>query len=150
MTDKTLHLLLASDHPSACEAPPGFDDSGAMRRVKALVPPLQRVVGRDLAVDENVQDASYFTDITCYGAAVAKGAGAVRVAVIRIVFSSFGGLFTVLFADDLDPGIIDQAISVVTEAGFTFVPADELEEPYTGGNPHLIGMTWFTRFFCYL
>lgn len=150
MTDKTLQLLLASDHSSACEAPPGFDYRDAMRRVKALVPALERIVGRELAVDENVQDASHFTDIACYRDGVAKGIGAVRVPIIRVVFSSFGDLFTVLFAEDLDQATVDETVSVVTSAGFTFVPADELEEPYTGSNPSLTGVTWFTRFFCYL
>ena len=150
MTDLTLQRLLASDHPSACEAPPGFDHQGAVCRVKALVPALERIVGRELAVDENVQDASYFTDVACYRASVAKGVGRIQVPIIRIVFSSFGDLFTVVFAEDLDQATVDQAVAAVTDAGFTFVPADELEEPYTGSNPHLTGMSWFTRFFCYL
>ena len=153
MTDKTLQLLLASDHPSATEAPPGFDYVGAMRRVKALVPTLERIVGRELAVDESAQDASFFTDVACYQDGFVKGIGAVKVPVISIVFSSFGGLFTVFFADALDRATVDQAISLVVDAGFTFVPSDELDQPYTGSNPYLSGMsdmTWLTRFFCYL
>ncbi len=64
--------------------------------------------------------------------------------------SVFGDLFTVLFAEDLDKATVDETVSVVTGAGFTLLPADELEEPYTGSNPRLTGMSWFTRFFCYL
>jgi len=150
MTDKTLQLLLASDHPSACEAPPGFDYVDAMRRVKALVPALERIVGHELAVDESVQDASYFTDVVCYRDTVAEHLGAVRVPLIRIVFSSFGDLFTVVFAEELDQATVADTISAAANAGFAFVPADKLDEPYTGDNPHLKGTTWFTRFFCYL
>ncbi len=93
-------------------------------------------------------DAGDDSNADCAEASNAPGTA--RVPLIRLVFSSFGELFTVLFGEDLDPAKVDDVIATVADAGFTFVAYNELEEPYTGINAHLSDLTWFTRFFCYL
>ncbi|MBL4637357.1 MAG: hypothetical protein JKY56_26110 [Kofleriaceae bacterium] len=150
MDESTRQLLIASDHATACEAPPGFNWKESMRRVRVLVPRLEQLVGQSLSTDENVQDASFFTDVACYREASHPGIGKVLVPIIAIRFSAFGNLFTVTKADDFDDDAFTSAREMTSKAGYLYVPADQLDEPYTGANPHLANTTWWTRFFDYL
>jgi len=146
MTPETLALLVASDHPTECEAPPGFDRERAIHRVRALLPTLRRIAGLDLQLDDRAEDASFFCEVACYRD-VSPGHAAY---VILIRFSAFGELVTVNAADDVDARMVEDLIAALVEAGFRYVPADDLEEPYTGGNPHLRGQSWGIRYFDYL
>ncbi len=150
MDESTLTLLQDSDHPTECERPPGFDYKKSMRRAEALVPKLENIVGRSLSIDQNVQDASFFTDTACYREALHPGIGKVQVPVIAIRFSSFGDLFTVAVDDDFDQEALAATIAMLSAASYQYVPASQLDEPYTGVNQHLAGTTWWTRFFDYL
>jgi len=57
MDKATLTLLEDSDHPTECERPPGFDYKKSMHRAEALVPKLEKIVGRSLSIDQNVAKA---------------------------------------------------------------------------------------------
>ena len=52
-------LLQSADDASEVEFDPAIDPSELLRRVKCLVPELERIVGRKLQIDENVQDATH-------------------------------------------------------------------------------------------
>jgi hypothetical protein len=65
--DKVLHRTpLNADHATACEAPPDFDWARVIERVRNIQPEVESITGREFEIDENVQDASFFTDLaTC-------------------------------------------------------------------------------------
>lgn len=148
MTPEIQAILAASDHQTACEAPPGFDRERAIQRVQALVPALRRISGVELTLEERIEDASFFCDVACYR----EESPRLRYPVILIRFSAFGQLVTVTWSEGAEEleGAIAGLIAALGDAGFTYVPAAELEEPYTGRNPHLGSHTWWYRFFDYL
>jgi hypothetical protein len=146
MTPETRALLAASDHPTACEAPPGWDRASALGRVLALVPELRRIANVELALDDDVQDASFFCNVACYR----EERPGLSVPVVLVRFSAFGRLVSATWSDDLDAQRGEELIAALRDAGFDHVSADELDEPYTGVNPHVFGQTWWIRFFDYL
>ncbi len=121
-----------------------------------MIPGLEGITGQTLEIDDNVQDASFFTDLFIRDKeAVAEGSLRIlRNTVLAIRFSSFGRLFTVWSAcrdeRQLAPNLTDQVIQFVASKGNTYVDGDSLEETYSGANPHLQGVTWGIRFFNYL
>jgi hypothetical protein len=135
MRDSTLQLLMAADDAVACEFPAGFDRAAALSRVQDLLPQLEAAAGRDFQMDTWIEDASHF--------AVLRSDG------LGISFSCFGQLVAIETDPD-DPPLLARVSAALAAAGFTPVDADEVDEPYTGANPHLAGQTWRSRFFSYL
>ncbi|REJ97022.1 MAG: hypothetical protein DWQ34_03075 [Planctomycetota bacterium] len=152
--DALRNILLSVDHATACEAPPSFDWSRAIERVRAIQAEVQSITGRQFEIDENVQDGSFFTDLATYDEEPRPEGSILRHTVLALRFSAFGDLFTTwsVCSNDakLDPRIIDRVISVARRAGFVYVVADDLEAEYTGSNPHLAGTSWWVRYFDYL
>lgn len=70
--------------------------------------------------------------------------------IIVVRFSAFGDLVTMTRTDDYDPAAFENLIAALGDAGFVYVPADELQERYTGRNPHIGDQSWWIRFFDYL
>jgi hypothetical protein len=149
-----LKLLESVDDPQACEHPSQFDWHGSMSRVRALKSRLESITGHTFIMDENVQDASFFTDLAILsGERYFSGIGTAVGSRIVIRFSCFGNLFTVystLEDEKLEESIVQDIIAEVQRHGFVYIEADGLEEKYTGVNPHLKGQSWWTRYFDYL
>ena len=159
MDEDTLRVLLGADDVDRCESPRGFRWETEMAKVRALGPVLERIAGRKFEVDENVQDASFFTDLGTYDTRARPQGGTLRFAVLTVRFSSFGRLFTVWSVDDdaeavrgpkLPPEIVRAVIDAVGQQGYVYVDAEALHADYTGANPHLQGGSWWIRFFDYL
>jgi hypothetical protein len=149
-----LQLLESVDDPQACECPSGFDWHSSMTRVRELKSRLESLAGQPFIMDENVQDASFFTDLAIVGRErYVSGIGKVVGSKIVIRFSCFGNLFTVYSTSEnerLEESIVENIIAEVERHGFIYVEADGLEETYTGINPHLKGQSWWIRYFDYL
>lgn len=149
-----LQLLESADDPQACECPPRFDLRGSMSRVRALKARLESLFGHTFTMDESVQDASFFADLTIAGGErYVPGAGKVAGSKIVIRFSCFGDLFTVYSTSEderLEQVVVTGIVDEVRRHGFVYVEADGLEETYTGVNPHLRGQSWWVRYFDYL
>jgi hypothetical protein len=149
-----LKLLESVDDAQACECPNNFDWHESISRVRALKSRLESIVGHEFVMDENVQDASFFTDLAILGQEhYVSGIGKAVGSRIVIRFSCFGKLFTIFSTSDdekLDESIVDGIIAEVQRYGFIYVEADGLEEIYSGINPHLKGQTWWIRYFDYL
>lgn len=149
-----LKLLESVDDAQACESPSNFDWQESISRVRALKSRLEFIVGHEFVMDENVQDASFFTDLAISGQEhYVSGIGKVIGSRIVIRFSCFGNLFTIFATSDgekLDESIVDGIIAEVQRHGFIYVEANVLEETYSGINPHLEGQTWWVRYFDYL
>lgn len=61
-----LQLLEMIDDLVACEYPANFDFCASMQRVKALKPKLDAIAQKSFEIDENVQDASFFTELAIF------------------------------------------------------------------------------------
>ena len=49
------------------------------------------------------------------------------------------------------PGLLEQLLKFAAKHGYVFVPANVLEQPYTGSNPGVTGIRdWRIRYFDYL
>lgn len=142
-------LLLAADDSKRCENPVGFKWRKEVAAVKALKAPIERLTTRKFTLDDKVQDASFFADL---GVEVSKGQFIGTVFSLR--FSSFGRFFSTWSTcepeEEFSPELVVQVIDVVRQAGFVYIPQEELEHPYTGSNPYLQGLSWWERFFDYL
>jgi hypothetical protein len=149
-----LKLFESVDDPQACECPSNFDWQDSMSRVKASKSGLESLVGLTFLIDENVQDASFFTELAILGRErYVSGIGKIVGSKIVIRFSCFGNLFTVYSTSEdekLEESIVEIIIAEVARHGFVYVEADGLEEKYTGVNPHLQGQSWWVRYFDYL
>ena len=154
MDEILLSLLLEADDPNDTEYPSGFNWEGEVNRVRALRAIVEGIVGRRFEIDDNVQDASFFADLGLYEEHKNSRGSVVRQAVLAVRFSCFGNLFTVWStchdSVKLSQEVIDAVIKAVSDRGYTYVPAEELDSEYNGTNPHLRGSSWWIRFFDYL
>lgn len=141
-------LLQSADDAVDAERPAGFAYDAALEEVRRLAPTIEAIVGQPLVIDEHVQDASFFTDL-----ALQHAHGRFINTSLAVRFSSFGRLFSVWSVCESDealaPDVIARVVEVGRAAGFVYVDANELSEPYDGVHPHVRG-TWWIRFFDYL
>jgi len=148
-----LKLLELADHETACEFPPGFNYRASMKRVEDLKPKLNAIVGKPLELDLNVQDVSFFADLSIIEPPI-YGVNMLHY-VLGIRFSSFGNFFTVWsnsISEKIDDAKITEVIAETEAAGFVYVDAETLEQEYTGKNQYLTGDVgnWWRRYFDYM
>ena len=156
MKTATLKDLLVADDPLQCEAPRDFDRDATLPRIRALQPALERLTGLAFQLDDRVQDASFFADLSAVDPVereLPTGGRAIET-FIGVRFSAFDDLFTIWNASSVRP-LTDEERSRVAElvssAGFLYAPPELLELPYTGNNLPLHHLRdWWLRFFDYL
>ncbi len=150
MSPEVHRLLLSCDVLGHWEHPPSSDWSRATQEVTQTVPQLESVLGKKLHVDTGVQDASFFADV---GILVPNqdSAGIVYLSYeICFRFSWFSRLYTVHGSNWQDWNHAGSR-AVLEQAGYLYVPEDELQEQYDGINvPYEPRLTWWTRYFDYL
>jgi hypothetical protein len=143
-------LLNAADDPVHAEGDPTLDWPAIHARVAALRPELERIAGRAFVQDNNVQDASFFTELSIQR----PGPQPNWIdTVFAVRFSGFGLLFTTWShceAERLPPEVAAELVGAVERAGFRYVPAAALGAPYTGRHPGFAGSSWWIRFFDYV
>jgi hypothetical protein len=148
----TVHqLLLESDDSENTQFPPGFHYDHTLEKVVEAKASLEELCGREFVLDRNVQDATY-----CASLAIEKREETPFphvAAVIGIVFSNFGNLFTLAGnsrTEALQQSVIADIVSRLQLLGFRFVDERSLDESYDGPNTSFHGTTWRHRFFDYL
>src|SRR3954452_24551992 len=95
--------LEAADTPEGLERPRRFDRKRAIARVAQLKPELERIAGSTFELDDRVEDATFFADLSIYREVERVALGFIApqrfmLSVITVRFSSFGSLFTTLSA----------------------------------------------------
>jgi hypothetical protein len=136
--------LKAADDGDHWKCPPGFPVDEELRRITAVKPKLDRLLG-SLELNKQVRDAAHFAEL-----AARVHEGEVIMTKLEIRFSAFGGLFTV-WMRQTDPQLVRSVVAVLEEAGYTHVPIAATDEAYDGKNrakPQI--RTWFARFFDYV
>jgi hypothetical protein len=112
---------------------------------------LEEFCGREFALDDQVQDATYFASLVIEKREETPFPHVT--AVIEIPFSNFGNLFTLAGnsqKETLEQSVIADIVSRLESFGFRFVDGRSLDEPYDGPNASFHGATWRDRFFNYL
>ena len=99
-----------------------------------------------LELDDTAQDASFFCDDGHWRELQPRHV----YPVILVRFSAFGSLVTITTADEIEPALVRRLAAALEAAGYTYVVAEELDEPYDGKNPHIGQQSWWVRFFDYL
>src|SRR5262245_8141205 len=151
-------LLSQHDDPDGCEFPVGEAavPSGVLAE---SVREIQRALRDELAVsmdvDGCVQDASFHDELRILHPDSFRANGVIeRVSEIAIRFSNFGRLCTIHSAipSRLSRYPVDQIRRLVERHGWTYVPADQLDEVYDGQNEVLRNgrNTWWIRFLGYV
>jgi hypothetical protein len=142
MTDYT-SLLKVHDDPRNAEWPPGFDLSAAETKFTKMAKEIVAAFpGSHFETGTAIQDASFHGQIFV---ALAGDFASLRV-------SNFGSLATVTDEDDcLDAVSRSRLLDTLAAHGYTFIPADILDQPYDGTNPGVTGFrTWWCRYFDWL
>jgi hypothetical protein len=143
-------LLDAADDPVHAEGNPALDWPAIHAAVAGLRPELERIAGRAFVQDNNVQDASFFTELSIQR----PGQQPNEIdTVFAVRFSGFGRLFTTWShceAERLPAEVAAELVAAVERAGFRYVPAAAFDAPYTGRHPGFAGSSWWIRFFDYV
>ncbi len=155
MGPSCLQRLRSADHPTYWECPRTFPRKKEIRRIRELQPLLEAIVGARMELDENVEDASYFAELSWQTPpGPVPGVGArVILTYVAVRFSALGRLATVWGCVPERPveRALEQKLATLLEAhGYLFVPRAFLEEPYDGVNrfaPQI--RDWWCRFFDY-
>jgi hypothetical protein len=108
-----------------------------------------RIAGRAFELDDRVQDATFFADLSVQRPGP-KPNWIDTVFAVR--FSYFGMLCTTWShceTERLPDEVVEELLAAVSRAGFKYVPAEPLAAPYTGRNPAFAGSSWWIRFFDY-
>ena len=143
-------LLEAADDPVHAEGDPTLDWPAIHARVAVLRPLLERIAGRAFVQDNNVQDASFFTELSIQRPGPQPNS---IDTVLAVRFSGFGLLFTTWShceAERLPPEVTVELVAAVSRAGFRYALAGDLDVPYTGQHPGFAGSSWWIRFFDYV
>ena len=158
--DSALHsLLLDRDNASGFEVPDedwrAFPYQELANSVERIRERLLGEAGVSFTRDGNVQDASFHDELRVQ----VQQSGTIDRSVaagpdFAIRFSNFGRLFTIWSGPTNDPGRYPTTLvlDIVREEGWTYVPAEQLDEVYDGLNERLRDgrTTWWIRFFDYL
>jgi len=148
MSPETLRILQAADDPVGVEFPLKAT-WGDRRRIDALVPRIEAILGRKLQVDDSAQDASFHSDVTL----CEPGGGTLIETIFALRFSNFGNLVSAWtsYPEWRIPAVALHAVNeAAREAGFVPVDAGDLQAAYTGTNSAFKGSTWWIRFFDYV
>jgi hypothetical protein len=152
-------MLDAHDDSEGCEVPGGdwstFPHGSLAESVRSVQAALRGELNLSFDRDGNVQDASFHDELRVLHPESFRANGIVAfVSEIAIRFSNFGRLYTIHSAmPEMPTGYpLDRIRAVVERHGWTYVPADELQEIYDGKNRVLRDgrNTWWIRFFDYL
>ena len=156
-------ILLEVDDDIQCEWPSDFNWEKALDHVRKIKPKIEELLGCDLALDDSIQDASYFASLVILSyippdpnlyTAPGVERGGTYYTVIDISFSCFGNLTTIVIGDDYKDKFSDEQIisvgNLLNKNGFTYIPEKYLLEKYTGNNPYFPEATWGERYFSHL
>jgi hypothetical protein len=141
MATAYIDILRRHDDPVRWEYPAGFNYDRAVKRFRGFAGELASLWDKPIEIEteSHIQDASFHSQI--------------RIPVrddefVLVRFSNFGDMAT--FAEEVAvPDQLRQALLRMFEKhGYIYVPAEVLEQPYSGSNPGVTGIRdWWIRYF---
>ncbi|MFT7640988.1 MAG: hypothetical protein ACI9G1_002732 [Pirellulaceae bacterium] len=157
MDSKTRQLLLDADCVGQWEEPLGGPLT-SLKEVEELLPRIEAIVGYSLEIDENVQDASFLTEIGLLSSPETGPDSQTMFFVFILRFSNFGRLVSFggcQWEERFDELRLGEVVELLETSGFNYIPPGQLDEPYDGinGARNPVDdepLSWWTRFFDYL
>ena len=148
MKESTRQTLARCDLPDSYEFPPRFDYAGFESRAQSVDRRLREHLGERTTFEGAVhnQDASFGIAI-CLHTHEQCRSGGLFLPCLR--FSNFGDLVSMTFSDLVPEDRHSEIEAAVREKGFTFIPEEELDEPYDGVMSGKF-RTWWIRYFDWL
>ncbi len=143
-------LLDAVDDLTDVEGDPGLDWPAIQTSLAALKPELEQIVGRPFVLNDKVQDATFFADLSIER--LGRQPNWIDT-VFALRFSYFGRLFTTWChceSERLPDEVAAKLVAAAERGGFRYVSALALNEAYTGRHPEFAGSSWWIRFFDYV
>jgi hypothetical protein len=136
-----LKLLRQHDDPIRWERPPGFDAGVAAERFARFVEDLSARLSVAVRSEAGVfvQDASFHSQafLPLPGGPPAQ-----------IRFSNFGDMASVSEDERVPEPTMAAVVELLARHGYVYVPAEVLDQPYTGNNAGVTGIkTWWIRYF---
>jgi hypothetical protein len=153
MEKQVKDILLKFDEQGRYETPSNFNYDDLESRVSDLVSDFENVFKSKFAIDDQIQDASFFCDVRIPHELVIKPIATIWYA-IRI--SNFGGLATMTFDEEYSEDVKATIREVLAKRNFVFIKSADLEENYDGSFEkfyEILGESkpsWWTRYFDYL
>lgn len=133
--------LQRHDDPEHWGYRPGFDYKIAARRFTKFTEALSSALGVPLKSEtgNTIQDASFHSQIFL-------PVEEERYTLIR--FSNFGDMATISADEPVPTALMEAVVKLLDKHGYVYVPASILEQPYTGRNPGVTGISnWWIRYF---
>lgn len=145
VADTYRQLLRVHDHADCFQWPPRFDWKETTSRARTCCDAIEKALGREVAIDDQVQDASFLLDCVVRSTKVGS---VVHQQSVR--FSNFGDMVTVT-DETIDADDLARIREVLRFHDYIYVPREILERPYDGV---LVGAediySWWIRYFDYL
>ncbi|RDY22486.1 hypothetical protein CHF27_013220 [Romboutsia maritimum] len=154
-------LLLSFDDEEQCECPQNFNYLDEMKRVHSIKSQIENIIRNKLRIDDQVQDASFFTELAIYKKSKNKRdypcedfKGTVWLCDLGIKFSSFGNMVTISSVTEGDMYSkypIEKIIEILKNNGYIYIDSESLNESYDGINKYMDEeSTWWVRYFDYI
>lgn len=158
MEKELKELLLSFDDEEECESSQNFNYLNEMEKVYIIKNKIENIISNELIIDEWVQDASFFTELSILEKSQNKrknnGESFVYLYELSIRFSSFGNMVTIFNNTEnnvLSKYPIKEIINMLQSNGYIYINSDSLDEPYDGINKYISNKdTWWTRYFDYI
>lgn len=149
----TMDYLLEQDRDNSWETPYGFDYEKEMAEIRTFGGELSRICDRELRLDGQVQDASYFAAWEAFEQKPRPGSEVLDFfwsGVFTIRFSSFGRMWSIFYCAEQHPiseEVHEALVDFLFSKGYVFVPENLTSLPYRDA---AYPPSWGIRFFDYL
>ena len=137
--EEALELFHKYNDPRRWEYPEKYDYLGAISQFSRFVKALDVATGHPHKVEtgSHIQDASFHSEVYI-------NTGWLR-------FSNFGNMVSITPDHEVDSATVTTILRLCQEMGYTFIPTEFTELPYTGTNPGVTGIrNWWIRYFDYV
>jgi len=142
--DKNIQRIFREfDSSEHLERPHDFDCSLLKKRISDCHVSLESILKKDLALEDKIEDASFYGDIILLERKVNN-----IICKYAVRFSNFGFMATITMSGYENE---DKVIDVIKQSGFIYIPHEVLDVEYDGlyGDRDTVA-TWGIRFFDYL
>lgn len=147
-------LLLSFDDQEECDSSQNFNYLNEMKKVYIIKSKIENIISNELTIDECVQDASFFTELSTLKKSQNDGESFVYLYELSIRFSLFGNMVTIFSNTEnnaLNKYPIKEIVDMLQSDGYIYINSELLDEPYDGINKYISKKdTWWTRYFDYI
>ncbi len=154
MNSRTRSILSQADDDQNWEMPRRFPWKAELARIRGITAQVEALVGLPLELDDNVQDASHFAELTnVTEPSHVPGLGLTSYINLGIRFSAFGRLVAIHHTVEDSPlcaTTLKELVEYLEAQGYVHISTEDLDQPYDGSNAFSEQIsTWWDRYFDY-